>query len=318
MHTTKHRPQHLDEMVGQEPIKRKARIAIQAALQRGEPLPHTLLTSTGGGLGKTSFAQILANEMFSPLVMTTGQCLVSPSDLRRIIVSLEQNSVLLVDEFQNVGRAAAEELLLVLEDRILNINVGSNCAPLRIEVPPFTLIAASTEPESISPPLQQRFGLTFCFDFYAEMEIKQIIRDTFTRWSIEIDDDAALTLAQRARGIPRVALRLSERVRDVGQAKGSPRISFEMVQLTMRIEGIDSLGLSRHEQHLLRVLKDAEPRAVSARSLALALGVGVNTTIGVLEPGLVRLGLMNIGAGGRRLTEKGMQHLRDASTTEVV
>lgn len=317
MHTTNHRPQHLDEMIGQDAIKQKARIAIQAALQRGEPLPHVLLTSSGGGLGKTSFAQILSNEMFSPLIATTGQCLMSPADLRNILVRLKQSSVLLVDEFHGIGRSAAEELLLVLEEGVLNVNVGSTGAPLRIEVPPFTLIAASTHPESISAPLQQRFGLVFRFGFYAESEIQQILRDTFRRWSMEMDEVASSTLARRARGVPRIALRLAERVRDVAQAQSSHAVNAETVALTMRIEGIDLLGLTQQERHLLSILDDADPRAVSARSLSLALGVGAATTTEVLEPGLVRLGLMTIGSGGRRLTEKGMQHLRGAPTKEV-
>ncbi len=317
MHTTSHRPQHLDEMVGQDSIKQRARIAIQSALQRGEPLPHVLLTSAGGGLGKTTLAQVLSNEMFSPLISTTGQCLMSASDLRNILVRLDRSSVLLVDEFHCIGRSAAEELLLVLEEGILNVNVGSNGAPLRIEVPPFTLIAASTHPEAISAPLQQRFGLAFCFDFYTESEIRQIIDGTFCRWSMEIERQAASALARRARGVPRIALRLAERVRDVAQSRRSQTITAETVLLTMRIEGIDSLGLTRQEQHLLRILEDAEPRAVSARSLSLALGVGVATTTEVFEPSLVRLGLITIGTGGRRLTAKGHQHLRDGHPREV-
>lgn len=313
MTTTNHRPQHLDEMIGQNAIKQKARIAIQAALQRGEPLPHCLLTSSGGGLGKTSFAGILANEMFSPLVTTTGQCLMSPADLRNLLIRIKPNTVLLVDEFHGIGRSAAEELLLVLEEGVLNVSIGGNGAPLRIDVPPFTLCAASTLPESISAPLQQRFGLSFRFDFYVNSEIERIIEGIFQRWSMQIDASAATILGTRARGIPRVALRLAERVRDLVQAQGINAVTSAAVTLTMRVEGIDSLGLTQQERSLLSALSDAEPRPVSARSLSLALGVGVATTTEVLEPPLFRLGLLAIGTGGRRLTEKGRQHLQSVA-----
>lgn len=316
MNTTNHRPLHFDEMIGQEAIKQKARIAIQAALQRGEPLPHVLLTSSGGGLGKTSFAGVLANEMFSPLVTTTGQCLLSPADLRNLLIRIEPNTVLLVDEFHGIGRAAAEELLLVLEEGVLNVNIGCNGAPLRIDVPRFTLCAASTQPESISAPLQQRFGLTFRFDFYTSAQVCEIIRGIFSRWNMEIDEAASQTLGLLSRGVPRIGLRLSERVRDVAQAQAITRANSATVELAMRIEGIDDLGLNCSERHLLLILTEADPRPVSARSIALALGTGVRTVQDVLEPPLVRLGLMFIGAGGRRLTAKGRLHVEAVGMSE--
>ncbi len=319
MNATSMRPQHLDEMIGQNDVKAKASIAIQAALQRGEPLPHCLLTSPGtGGLGKTSFAGVLANEMFSQLVSTTGQCLVTATDLRNILVRLEPSSVLLIDEFHGIGRSAAEELLLVLEEGVLNVNIGGNSAPIRIAVPSFTLCAATTNPEAVSSPLMQRFGLSFRFDFYSNAEIAQIAKGVFAKWGMQIDVAASDNLARRARGVPRLVLRLAERVRDVVQAQSMTTVALSSVEMAMRIEGVDALGLNRLERHLLRILSNAEPRPISARSLALALGVGVPTVVEVLEPPLVRLEMMSIGSGGRRLTEKGRQHLQAAETREVV
>ncbi len=304
------RPQYLDDLVGQQMLKQKARIAIQAALQRGTPLPHSLLLSPGGGLGKTTLAAVLANEMFVPFTATTGQCLATPVDLRNLLVRVEPNTVVLVDEFHGVGRLAAEELLLVLEEGVLNVNLNGTSAPLRIPVTPFTLCEATTQPEAVSAPLRQRFGLTFRFEFYAQRELEQIVSAIFTRWQLPIDAAAVSEVARRARGVPRIGLRLAERVRDVVQAQSASGVTVDSVRLAMQIEGIDDLGLTIEERQLLHVLHDAEPRPVSARSLALALGVGVSTVAEVLEPPLVRLGLRPIGPGGRRISERGVDHLR--------
>ena len=306
---TQHRPRYLDEMIGQKAIKQKAAIAIQATLQRGEAMPHCLLTSAGGGLGKTTLAGVLSNELLVPLITTTGQCLATPTDLRNILVRIESKAVFMVDEFHGIGRYAAEELLVVLEEGVLNLSAGMVGGPVRIEVAPFTLVAATTYPEAISAPLQQRFGLNFRFDFYSDDEICQIIIGVFQRWKMEIDASAALDLARRARGVPRIGLRLAERVRDVAQSQAMNQVTLPTVDMAMMIEGIDDEGLTREERHLLRILADAEPRAVSARSLALALGSSIGTVHDVLEPPLVRLGLMIIGTGGRRLTAKGRHHV---------
>lgn len=302
------RPQLLDELVGHNDAKVKARIAIQAALNRDEPLPHCLLTSGVGGVGKTSFAAVLANEMYSPFTSTSGACLSTPTDLRNALIRLKPRSVLLCDEAHRLGRAAGEELLIVLEDGVINVN--SNGTPIRLPLPPFTFIAATTKPESLSAPLSQRFGLRFHLHPLATSEIEQVVRRAFEHWQMQVDAEVVAGIAQRARGIPRVSIRLSERVRDAVQSSRSTTASLQHLELAMRIEGIDEIGLTREERQLLRCLADAEPRAVSARSLALALGCGIETITDALEPTLVRFGLMNIGTGGRRLTVKGMEHLR--------
>jgi Holliday junction DNA helicase RuvB len=302
------RPQQLDELIGHNDVKAKARIAIAAALSRAEPLPHCLLTSSGGGLGKTTLAQILANELYVGLVQTSATCIISPTDLRNLLVRLEPNSCVLIDEFHAIGRAAAEELLLVLEENVLNVNAGSS-GPIRISLPAFTLIGATTKPESLSAPLAQRFALKFHLEPLLLDEMRIVARRIFTRWQIETDDAVVNGLAARSRGNPRQALRLAERVRDVVQARQGTKATTECFELAMKIEGVDGLGLTRQEQQLLRCLAVAEPRAVSARSLALGLGVNVQTVNEVLEPPLIRLGLLTVGTGGRRLTVKGLEHL---------
>lgn len=306
---TELRPESLDELTGQEALKQKARIAIGAALLRGEPLPHVLLTSAGGGLGKTTLAQVIANELFAPLVCTSGQCVSSALDLRNLLVRLQPNSLLLVDEFHCLGRLAAEELLVALEEGVLNVNVGTR-GPIRMALPPFTLIAATTKASAIEGPLRQRFGLHFHFDFYTVSELKHIVSRMANHVGIEFDDDVCKGIAQRALGVPRKALRLVERVRDVVQAKRLSAATEAELDLAMSLEGVDHLGLRDEERRILRVLAEAEPRAVSARNLSLALGTEVATVTDVLEPVMVRLGLVTIGSGGRRITGRGIAHLK--------
>jgi holliday junction DNA helicase RuvB len=301
------RPKTLDEMLGQREIKEKARIAIGAALARDEPLPHCLLTSAGGGLGKTSFAAIVANEMFAPFVATSGQCLMNPLDLRNLLVRVKARTVVLVDEAHTIGGSAAEELLIVLEENVINLN--GQGAFIRIPLPPFTLIAATTQPEVFcSSPLGQRFGLHFHFDFYVATELRQIAENIFARWRIDVEPSVLDEIGQRARGTPRVALRLCERVRDVAQARAEAVVSEHSFATAMRVEGLDRLGLSHAERKILWRLRAAHPRPLSSRSLASALGVQVET-ISNFEQILIRYELAEIGHGGRRITERGLAHL---------
>lgn len=301
------RPRSLDEMTGQVAIREKARIAIGAALARGEPLGHCLLTSAGGGLGKTSFAAILANEMYSPFVATSGQCLIGPTELRNTLIRMQPGTVLLIDEANCLGRAVAEELLIVLEEGVLNLN--GNGSAIRIPVPPFTFVAATTRPEAFcSTPLGQRFGLHFHFGFYSTDEIGEIVASVFKRWRMRVEAPVALEIAKRARGIPRIGLRLSERVRDVTQARQETVASLRSFERAMSIERIDELGLSQAEREILQRLRDSHPRPVSARSLSTAMGVEV-ATIHNFEQVLVRFGLSEISSGGRRITNRGLLHL---------
>ena len=302
-------PQQLDELVGQATIKRKARIAIGAALQRSEPLPSTLLTSAGGGLGKTTFARILANEMYAPLLATTGQCISNAADLRNILIRLQPFSILLIDECHTLGRHASEELLVVLEEGVLNVNIGPGRSPARIPVPPFTCIAATTKPSALSPWLRQRFSLHFHFEHYDTDDLMQIAEGFLERWEMKFEDGVPHAIASRSKGIPRIARQLSLRARDIAQARSSAMITLQDFEQAMQLEGIDSLGLGSQERQLLHTLKSVDPRPVAARSLALTLGVEVATVTDVLEPTLFRLGFVTVGGGGRRITASGLAHL---------
>lgn len=206
-----------------------------------------------------------------------------------------------------LGRAASEELLIVLEEGVLNLN-GSRSA-IRVPVPPFTFIAATTRPEIFcSTPLGQRFGLHFHFGFYSTDEIGEIVVNVFKQWQMRIELPVALEIAKRARGIPRIGIRLSERVRDVTQARQETVASLRSFKTALSIEGVDDLGLTPPEQAILRRLRDSHPRPVSARTLATAAGAQVET-IHNFEQVPVRFGLSEIGPGGRRITERGLLHL---------
>jgi len=300
----------LDELIGQDTIKKKASLAISAALKREEPLQHVLLTSAGGGLGKTTFAQILTNECYSRLVSTTGACLGTVPELRNALIRLNPGLMLLIDEFHTMGKAAMEELLIVLEEGCLCLNAGRNRTPVRIPIGPFTLIAATTTPEAVPEPLKQRFPLHFRFDFYSVPELTRITNGMFQKMEMQVDSEVCTALAKRARGVPRIALRLSERVRDVVHSADKSNATIDDMMLAMKVEGIDERGLKQEERHLLRVLEQSEPRPISARSLSLSLGVSLATITNVIEPTLVRLGLVTIGTGGRRISPLGIEHLQ--------
>ena len=302
------RPKTLDELIGQEQIKQKLRVAMGAALVRNEPLGHVLLTSSGGGLGKSSLANIISNEMLSPLLSTTGQCILSTRDLKHWLVKLEPSSILFIDEAHCLGRLAAEELLLVVEQNILNVTLGAT-GPIRFQLPPWTLILASTKPECFSAPLVQRFPLQLHLDYYSVEELEQIVEGMTQRMGFEFDAQIHHEIAKRAKGIPRIGLRLCERVRDVAQAQCLNRAGMDEFRVAMQIEGIDALGLNRQDRHYLHALAQAEPRPIGARTLSLILGVNTASITDVVEGPLVRLGLVTIGMGGRRLTPKGTEHL---------
>ena len=224
------------------------------------------------------------------------------------LVKLEPNSILFIDEAHCLGRLAAEELLMVVEQNILNVTLAAT-GPMTFQLPPWTLILASTKPEAFSAPLVQRFGLCLHLEYYTVEELRQIVEGMTQRMGFEFDPKIHSEIAKRGKGIPRIALRLCERVRDVAQARCMQRAGMNEFQVAMRIEGIDGLGLNRQDRHYLRVLAQTEPRPIGVRTLGLTLGVSTASVTDVLEGPLVRCGLVSIGMGGRRLTAKGAEHL---------
>ncbi len=197
---------------------------------------------------------------------------------------------------------------MVVEENILNVTLAAT-GPIQFQLPPWTLILASTKPEAFSAPLVQRFPLQLHLDYYTVPELEQIVEGMTQRMRFEFEPQIHHEIAKRAKGIPRIGLRLSERIRDVAQAQCMQRAGMDEFRVAMQIEGIDHLGLSRQDRKYLHALAQAEPRPIGARTLSLILGVNTASITDVLEGPLVRLGLVTIAAGGRRLTEQGRQHL---------
>jgi Holliday junction DNA helicase RuvB len=298
----------LDDMVGQESIKKRVRIAIRAALQRKEPLPHTLLTSSGGGLGKTTLAGILANERHVGIVAASGPGIQTVLDLRRVMIEIKEGWVLHIDEIHVMGRKAMEELLLVLEEGVIHVMCEGRLVPCKL--PAFTLIGSTTRPSRLSEPLRQRFSLQFHFDFYTVEELTQISRGFSDHMAVPFDNEVCRAIAQRSLGIPRICRRLTERVRDIANACGMERATMVEFARAMELEEIDPIGLTPQHRLFLEKLQLAAPRPVSAGSMAKALGIEQATVTDVIEPPLVRLGLVIIGPGGRRITQDGRAHLK--------
>jgi holliday junction DNA helicase RuvB len=242
-------------------------VAIGAALSRGEPLPHVLLTSNGGGLGKTSFARILAEEMYSPLVQTSGPCMTSLVDLRKALITLKPGTLFHIDEIHAMSRTVADELLLVLEEHVINVSLADGA--VRLPLPPFTLIGSTTLPSRISGPLMRRFGLHFHFDFYSVPELTAIVWRMSECLDVTFEPGVCTGIAERGLGIPRICLRHAERVRDVAHACSLRLATRRELEVAMQMEGVDQLGLAGQHRLILQRLADARPRGLSSRSLAL-------------------------------------------------
>ncbi len=280
-----------------------------ASLQRNDQLGHILITSSSGGLGKTTLARIVSNEMLCPLVETSGQCIATTQDLKNILIRLEPHSMLFIDEAHAIGRFPAEELLVVCEEGVINISVPQQSKPVRLELPPITILCATTNPEGLSAPLRQRFPHTLRLEPYTSQELSHIVCGISERMGMVFDNDVCDAIGCRSLGIPRLALRLTESVRDIVQSKGLQRATMAECEFAMAMEGIDHLGLRHEDREVLAVISRSDPRPVSLRSIALTVGSSVSSLRDVTEPVLLRLGLLSVGSGGRSLTAAGREHL---------
>lgn len=238
--------------------------------------------------------------------------------MRRTLLTLEPKTILHIDECHAIAKQAAEELLLVLEEGVVHVKSGVDEPPIRLCLEPGTVICSTTRPSALSAPLRQRFGLHFHFCFYSVEELTQITQAMAERLGVTFEPAVCEAVAHRALGIPRICLRHVERVRDVVQVRRATMATMDELDLAMRIEGIDHRGLQADYRRILRVLAKNEPRGVSARSLALALGTQESTVKEVLEPPLIRLELMIVTPGGRRITQNGLEHLARARHEVVV
>jgi Holliday junction DNA helicase RuvB len=304
------RPRRLDEFVGQERVKEQLGIALDAARARGEALDHVLLAGPPG-LGKTSLAYILRAELDVGIRTIAGPA-VEKKDIAAILTSLEPRDVLFVDEIHRMSRTAEEILYPALEDFRIDIVMGEGVAArtLTLDLPPFTLVGATTRTGLLTTPLRDRFGLTFKLDYYEPGELGAIVHRSARILGVEIAADAAEEIAQRARGTPRIANRILRRVRDVAQVRHQGAITTDIAQEALALLEIDEQGLDREARDLLRTIAvkfDGGPVGVS--TLAASLGEEPETIEDVYEPYLLQLGYIQRTPRGRTITRLGRAHI---------
>jgi Holliday junction DNA helicase RuvB len=304
------RPRSLDDFVGQTRVKEQLEIALEAAGARGEALDHVLLAGPPG-LGKTSLAQIVRNELGVGIRQIAGPGL-ERKDIAAILTSLEPRDVLFIDEIHRMSRAAEEILYPALEDFRLDIVVGQGPAArtLTLDLPPFTLIGATTRTGLLTTPLRDRFGLTFRLDLYAPGELAAIVRRSARILGVEIADDAAELVAGRARGTPRIANRILRRVRDVAEVRHEGAVTTGIAEEALALLEVDSAGLERFDRELLRcVVEKFGGGPVGLSTLAVALGEEAETIEDVYEPYLLQLGFLQRTPRGRIVTDLGREHV---------
>ncbi len=305
------RPQFLNEFLGQEEIKKNLSVFIQAAREREDSLDHLFLIGPPG-LGKTTLAQITAHELGADFKVTSAPALEKPKDLAGILSTVSERTVFFIDEIHRLKPAIEEMLYIAMEDFELDWVIGQGAAArtVRIPIPKFTLVGATTKAGMVSSPLISRFGIVQRFDYYTPEELSRIIRRTAEILKVKIDDDAALSLAKCSRGTPRVANRIVRRMRDFAQIEGTGTITNEIVGEGLARLGIDSLGLEKYDREiLLSIINNFGGGPVGAETLAISIGESQDTLEDYYEPYLIQCGLLQRTPRGRTVTEKAYRHL---------
>lgn len=305
------RPQSLGEYIGQTDVKENINIFIKSALIRKEPLDHVLLYGPPG-LGKTTLAYIIANELGSDVKTASGPSIEKSGDLAAILSSLEEGDVLFIDEIHRIPRFIEEILYPAMEDYCLDIVVGNEGSSrnIRINLPPFTLIGATTRAGDLSSPLRDRFGIISKLNYYTEEELFKIVKRTSRVLKMSIDDEAAIELARRSRGTPRICNRLFKRIRDFALVDGSSIITIDIMKKSLEKLKVDEIGLDDTDYNLLiAIIERFNGGPVGLDALAASIGEESSTIEDVYEPYLLQTGLLKRTARGRMVTDIAYEHL---------
>lgn len=306
------RPQSLKEYVGQSDLKENLEVFIKAAKLREESLDHVLLYGPPG-LGKTTMAYILANEMGTNIRTVSGPSLERSGDLVAILSTLKPGDVLFIDEIHRLPKVVEEVLYPAMEDYFVDIVVGKEegAKSIRLDLPPFTLVGATTRAGSISSPLRDRFGITSKLNYYTQDELATIVRRTAKVFNASIDEDAVIEIAKRSRGTPRIANRIFRRVRDFAQVKNDGVIDIEITRAALQKLKVDELGLNDVDiRYLMGIIERFKGGPVGVEAIASAIGEEAVTLEDVNEPYLLQIGFINRTARGRVVTPKAYEHLK--------